>query len=958
MIVNKKFSWDFDSFKRFYEKYVKGSASKDFDNLGKAEQKIREEASARISAIARETNSRTSAESVINNKIDALENAIGSGGTIDERIAVEATARNSADVSLGNRINNLETAVGSGGSIDERLESVKNNIIGNASADYNTLGKAENAIQIEADRAKYAESSLLQLYKSLTQSDIVIVPEEDWPVSPGVANRIYRVTGENSYVDYMFNIEDLVNPIKMAEYDNATEDEIIDPNGNNLPKSKAVVRMLDELFMDIIYKVVKWPLLADGTFGTSSNNHAAFKVKSGERYMITNSQASTATTTYTRYAFATSDEADSGGDIPLVDGTSVVEIPIGGAIIVTIPVGCEYLLVNFGSSYPLGVKGYAIVDDVPIEGSDKFVKSGKLFDYYGGTTNNNNDIVYAVVDPKNRIVLSVKKNGDTRIPGLGVDIAEDAIGRVQIVLDANGKILSYRRKDGSLVEGNIECKLLNADDVVFGSNAISKIIDIAGTSGGNDVLTDDDGYQQQSTKNVALITKKADQLVFATWTPRIDMPNRYTYKGEYYMAGVQQVGIPYSATYEKDKRVGLNVSVETFMTAVNNPYSLLYTEVCSKNGSTSIWYGNDAYHGINDYAGSYYGNVCAEFVDYCIGLPTSFLSGFFSTDAVKLPITGKLAVQDAQQVKIGDLLSRSGHVALVRNVHYSEKGHVDEIVVSEQSGRNAHQTTYTPESFNGRLISGNDTIYRPLSFGSNTEMWEFDAETYVYNNDICTFAGNKACFREGELIVLNYNLDNRQDFDYAAIELYKDGQLFATYMLSDIDQSELPEGQKNHAIKLPNSLTYGRYKARLIGNNVFTISDYTEFNIVETDVTATLIDNNTGVQIVFSSRNGIPVAVDLCFYGSFTNSSGNESYCTYRHVGRYVFSDAEISAGTATIHYDSWLKSYMSYYYDDKNYPVIDGVVTPDPTWLKVTFKNEFGSVTNEPIPLHFENPE
>ena len=957
MIVNKKFSWDFDSFKRFYEKYVKGSASKDFDNLGKAEQKIREEASARISAINKETNSRISAESVINNKIDALENAIGSGGTIDERIAVEATVRNSADVALGNRVNTLETAVGSGGSIDERLESVKNNIIGNASADYNTLGKTESAIQIEANRAKSAESSLLQLYESLTQSDIVIVPEEDWPVSPGVANKIYRVTGENSYTDYMFNIEDLVNPIKMAEYDNATEDEIVDPNGNNLPKSKAVVRMLDELFMDIIYKVVKWPLLSDGTFGTSSNNHAAFKVRSGERYIITNGQASTATTTYTRYAFATSDEAESGGNVPLVDGTSVIEIPIGGATIVTIPVGCEYLLVNFGSSYPLGVKGYAITDDAPVEGSEKFVKSGKLFDYYGGTTNNN-DTVYAVVDPKNRIVLSVKKNGDARMPGLGIDTIEDAVERIQIIVDANGKILSYRRKDGSLVEGNIECKLLNAEDVVFGPNAVSKITDIAGVSGGNDVLTDNDGYQQQPTKNVALITKKADQLVFAAWTPKIDMPNRYTYKGEYYNAGVQQVGIPYSATYEKDKRVGLDVSIETFMTAVNNPYSLLYTEVCSMNNSTSVWYGEDAYHGINDYAGSYYGNVCAEFVDYCIGLPHSFLSGFFSGDAIAANITGKLAVQDAQCVKIGDLLSRSGHVALVRNVHYDTKGHIDEIVVSEQSGRNAHQTIYTPESFNDRLISGNDTIYRPLSFESNTEMWEFDAETYIYNNDICTFAGNKACFREGELIVLNYNLDNRQDFDYTAIELYKDEQLFATYILSDIDQSELPEGQRNHAIKLPNSLTYGRYKARLVGNSVFTASDYTEFNIVEADVTATLIDNNTGVQIRFSSRNAIPMNVSLCFTGSYTTSSGEEGKVTYRTVGRYVLSNDEISTGIATIHYDSWFQSYMSYYYDDKNYTVIDGVVTPDPTLLKVSFKNEFGSVTNEPIPLHFKNPE
>ena len=40
------------------------------------------------------------------------------------------------------------------------------------------------------------------------------------------------------------------------------------------------------------------------------------------------------------------------------------------------------------------------------------------------------------------------------------------------------------------------------------------------------------------------------------------------------------------------------------------------------------------------------------------------------------------------------------------------------------------------------------------------EFDEWDLTTpYQYNNDICTFAGDKACFREDQLVVINYNLD-------------------------------------------------------------------------------------------------------------------------------------------------------------------------------------------------------
>lgn len=81
-------------------------------------------------------------QNVINQEVD---NEIGS---------------DSAAGTIKGRIKNLETAVGSGGSVDERIAETKAEIIGDAAADYNTLGKVEDKIQAEVSRSEGAEEAL------------------------------------------------------------------------------------------------------------------------------------------------------------------------------------------------------------------------------------------------------------------------------------------------------------------------------------------------------------------------------------------------------------------------------------------------------------------------------------------------------------------------------------------------------------------------------------------------------------------------------------------------------------------------------------------------------------------------------------------------------------------------------------------------------------------------------
>lgn len=147
----------------------------------------------------------------------------------------------------------VKQTLGQGGSVDTRINQVKNDIIGNASSNGNTLKKIEDrvsplesaigsggnidariadAVNIEKTRAEGAEQLLQEQYNALTQSDIEVGA---LPAS-GTKNKIYRVPGTNTYSDYMWNGSSFV---KMAEYDNAIDDEPT-AGSDNLVKSGGI----------------------------------------------------------------------------------------------------------------------------------------------------------------------------------------------------------------------------------------------------------------------------------------------------------------------------------------------------------------------------------------------------------------------------------------------------------------------------------------------------------------------------------------------------------------------------------------------------------------------------------------------------------------------------------------------------------------------------------------------
>ena len=124
--------------------------------------------------------------------IGALEEAIGTGGSVDEKISEVvggATSDGNTLKKIEDRVSPLESVVGNGGSIDTRIAIAKSEIIGDAASDYNTLGKLEDKIQAEASRAQAAEAlkansadvySKTETYTKTEVHNLITTPNQEY----------------------------------------------------------------------------------------------------------------------------------------------------------------------------------------------------------------------------------------------------------------------------------------------------------------------------------------------------------------------------------------------------------------------------------------------------------------------------------------------------------------------------------------------------------------------------------------------------------------------------------------------------------------------------------------------------------------------------------------------------------------------------------------------------------
>lgn len=355
--------------------------------------------------------------------------------------------------------------------------------------------------------------------------------------------------------------------------------------------------------------------------------------------------------------------------------------------------------------------------------------------------------------------------------------------------------------------------------------------------------------------------KKAYQMTDLKFTPK----NNIEYNTGTYFANNTYQGLIYSSVKEIQTYVGSDVSFHTFMTAINNPRSKIYTEHINQS----------PYHGVNCKA--YYGTVCSDFVCYSLGI-----SGYASYSFPASNKFRKLISYHPDSIQVGDVLYKKDHVALITGLAKDEAGHVKALEISEALQSGCDRNSVTAIEFEVKMGTEYLSIHRYIDIDKNTE-YQSHAEfvpvmgeqsvPFVYNDDVCVDKGDKSCYLESEEVVINIL------HSVEKLEIYKDDLLYKEIDIRD-----------NLDISLKD-LPYGDYRARVSWGGIN--SDYTYWKVVNV---TTKIDQSSG-RIYFSSKNAIPYKI------SGTNIHGKSAF-------GHTITDEEKAQGYVIISTDRFSKDY------------------------------------------------
>ncbi len=385
--------------------------------------------------------------------------------------------------------------------------------------------------------------------------------------------------------------------------------------------------------------------------------------------------------------------------------------------------------------------------------------------------------------------------------------------------------------------------------------------------------------------------KKAYQMTDIRFVPKADIAAN----SKIYHQGQTYKGMIYSSTKEINTYVGEDISFYTFMTAMNNPRSKLYTEII----------GQAPYHGSN--CNAYYGTVCSGLVSYALGLKENFRSyDFRSSDKMY-----EIYKPCSDSIQVADVIWQPGHVVLVTDVSKQPDGKVTNVEIAESTSGGTYRRILGKENIRDYFLNGKKLL-RYLELEKNTNYIpcnQFVAvgdevlEPFVYNDLICPDKGDKSCYRTDEDVILNLA---RKD---GILEVYRDEVLIET-ISSGNDMDFCLKG-----------LDAGDYKARVYFDG--KASDFVYWKVLETHVS---IDYNTN-RVYFGSINAKPVYFEFCNISGFRPED-------YGGVYTHPFTDEDLRKGYIDVTPPSSSPDKKKRTYE----------------YVKIHFECEYGRIVNAPL--------
>lgn len=346
-----------------------------------------------------------------------------------------------------------------------------------------------------------------------------------------------------------------------------------------------------------------------------------------------------------------------------------------------------------------------------------------------------------------------------------------------------------------------------------------------------------DSLLNRNFTGVEVALRRAEQFANIQWTPVGDVPSRYGLNGVY-AKGITQKGLPYSLGIWANTHIGTQVPLYTYMTALNNPNSVLYTEDMRE----APYYGFDC--------APYYGTSCSNSVMFALGIEPPYYTYMIPS----IPGMVKPKDQRPEAVELCDVLLKSGHVVMVYGIDRNDEGEIESISIFETTSANQIDTwirTFTLAQFKEYWKNNSYVRYQYSKLSENTDyvpsvFVPLEGERVLSGYPrlpICTTRGDRASYIEGEDVVISSLLP-----DITFIALFKDNVYYSSSVVEE----------PNTVI---SGLPYGNYKARLVSSEGKISAEYTQFEVLNTSVTGQKSDK---IYLSFSSKNARAIYFDLC----------------------------------------------------------------------------------------------
>jgi hypothetical protein len=253
-------------------------------------------------------------------------------------------------------------------------------------------------------------------------------------------------------------------------------------------------------------------------------------------------------------------------------------------------------------------------------------------------------------------------------------------------------------------------------------------------------------WQSQTADRARLLSR-------VKWTPVADtLPNR---RGGFFTKGKEYTGVPYSSVKWAGRYIGFDIGLRTFLAAVENPVSVLYTETLV---------------GKTDNAAPYYGTVCSSYTSYALQCAFPEVSRRHGPSISKGVVL--VAPQSAQAAQMGDVIytphaseNSGSHVEMVTAVNKDDQGRVVSVLVEESTPPTTKTTSRTPAEFEKHLGTRGRQLFRI----TDTDAWrganraeslrfpnyEADAATPTINRTLLLDLGDWVPYEKGQPVKIN-----------------------------------------------------------------------------------------------------------------------------------------------------------------------------------------------------------